>query len=128
MITANQLVAHLVGDYLLQSEWMVREKHHNNLAALAHVVVYTLPFLFLTQNPVTLLVIAGSHFVLDRWRLARYVIWLKNWPWPGRRPWAECKETGYPPETPKWMSVWLMIIVDNTLHVLINGAAITYIG
>jgi len=128
MITANQLVAHAVGDYLLQSEWMVREKGSNNLAALAHVVVYTLPFLFLTQNPVTLLVIAGSHFVLDRWRLARYVIWLKNWPWPGRRSWEECKETGYPPETPKWMATWLMIIVDNTLHVLINGAAITYIG
>lgn len=128
MITANQLVAHAVGDYLLQSEWMVREKHRSHLAALAHVLVYSLPFLFLTQNPATLLVIAGSHFVLDRWRLARYVIWLKNWPWPGRRSWDECKETGYPPETPKWMSTWLMIIVDNTLHVLINGAAITYIG
>jgi len=128
MITANQLVAHVVGDYLLQSEWMVREKGRSNLAALVHVVVYTLPFLLLTQHPLTLLVIAGSHFVLDRWRLARYVIWLKNWPWPGRRSWSECKETGYPPETPPWMSTWLMIIVDNTLHVLINGAAITYIG
>jgi hypothetical protein len=128
MITANQLVAHAVGDYLLQSEWMVREKGHSNVAALAHVVVYTLPFLFLTQHPVTLFVIAGSHFVLDRWRVARYVIWLKNWPWPGRRSWEECKETGYPPETPKWMATWLMIIVDNILHVLINGAAITFIG
>jgi hypothetical protein len=128
MITANQLVAHAVGDYLLQSEWMVREKGRSHLAALAHVAVYTLPFLFLTQNPVTLLVIAGSHFVIDRWRLARYVVWAKNWPWPGRLPWHECKETGYPPDTPKWMASWLLIIVDNTMHVLINGAAITYIG
>lgn len=128
MITADQLVAHAVGDYLLQSEWMVREKGRSHLAALAHVVVYTLPFLFLTRNPATLFVIAGSHFVLDRWRLARYVIWLKNWPWPGRRSWAECSETGYPPETPKWMSAWLLIIVDNTLHVIINGAAISYLG
>lgn len=128
MITANQLVAHAVGDYLLQSEWMVREKGRSNVAALAHVVVYTLPFMFLTQHPVTLLVIAGSHFVLDRWRLARYVVWVKNWPWPGSLPWHECKETGYPPDTPRWMATWLLIIVDNTLHVLINGAAITYIG
>lgn len=128
MITANQLVAHVVGDYLLQSEWMVREKGRNHLAALAHVAVYLLPFLLLTQHPLTLLVIAASHFVLDRWRLARYVVWLKNWPWPGRLPWEQCKETGYPPDTPKWMSAWLLIIVDNTLHVLINGAAITYIG
>lgn len=128
MITANQLVAHAVGDYLLQSEWMVREKGRSNVAALAHVVVYTLPFMFLTQHPVTLLVIAGSHFVLDRWRLARYVVWVKNWPWPGSQPWRECKDTGYPPDTPRWMATWLLIIVDNTLHVLINGAAITYIG
>jgi hypothetical protein len=128
MITANQLVAHAVGDYILQSEWMVREKGRSHLAALVHVVMYTLPFLFLTQHPLTLAVIAGSHFVLDRWRLARYVIWLKNRPWPGSRPWHECKATGYPPETPPWMATWLLIIVDNTLHILINGAAITYIG
>lgn len=128
MITANQLVAHAVGDYLLQSEWMVREKGRSHLAALVHVVFYTLPFLFLTQHPVTLAVIAGSHFVIDRWRLARYVIWLKNRPWPGSRPWHECKATGYPPETPAWMATWLLIIVDNILHILINGAAITYIG
>lgn len=128
MITADQLVAHAVGDYVLQSEWMVREKGRSYLAAFAHVVVYCLPFLFLTQNPATLVVIAGSHFALDRWRLARYVVWLKNWPWPGHRAWEECRETGYPPETPKWMSTWLLIIVDNTLHVLINGAAIHYLG
>lgn len=128
MITADQLVAHAVGDYLLQSEWMVREKTRSHFAALVHVVVYTLPFLFLTQNPLTLLVIMGSHFALDRWRLVRYLIWLKNRPWPGSRPWAECKATGYPPDTPPWMATWLMIIVDNTVHVLINGAAITFIG
>ena len=128
MITANQLVAHLVGDYILQSDWMVREKGRNSLACAVHCVFYTLPFLLLTTNPTTLAVIAGSHFVIDRWRVARYLIWLKNAPWPGALPWRECRKTGYPPETPVWLSSWLFIIVDNTLHVIINGAALTWIG
>ena len=128
MFTADQLVAHAVGDYLLQSDWMVREKTHRSLAALVHCGFYVLPFLFITQNPWTLAVIAGSHFVLDRWHVARYVAWLKNRPWPGARPWSECSKTGFPPDTPPWMAGWLVIIIDNVLHVLINGLAIHYIG
>ena len=128
MVTGDQLVAHLVGDYILQSDWMVREKGHRTLATFIHVIFYTLPFLFLTTNPYTLFVIASTHFVIDRWRVARFVIWLKNRPWPGSLPWADCCKTGYPPDVPPWLSGWLFIIVDNTLHVLINGAAITYIG
>lgn len=128
MFTADQLVAHLVGDYILQSDWMVREKGRNSLACAVHCVFYTLPFLFLTTNPATLAIIAGSHFVIDRWRVARYLIWLKNAPWPGAPAWEECRKTGYPPETPVWLSSWLFIIVDNTLHVIINGAALTWVG
>ena len=50
MFTANQIVAHLVGDYLLQSDWMAREKHRRLDAAVLHVVFYTLPFVFITQE------------------------------------------------------------------------------
>jgi hypothetical protein len=128
LFTADQLVAHAVGDYVLQSDWMVQEKTTRTLAATVHVVFYTLPFLFITQNPVTLAIIAGGHFVIDRWRIARHVVWLKNWPWPGSRPWSECVETGFPPTTPVWLSTWLLIIVDNILHVITNGLAIYYFG
>lgn len=128
MFTADQIVAHFVGDYILQSDWMVREKGTNSLAAVVHVVFYTLPFVLITQNPLTLAVIAGSHFAIDRWRLARFVVWAKNRPWPGSRPWAECSKTGYPPDMPIWMSTWLLIIVDNTIHIVINGLAIYYFG
>ena len=128
MFTADQLVAHMVGDYILQSDWMVREKGRNNFACMVHCIAYGLPFLFLTTNPYTLAVIVGSHFFIDRWRLARYLIWLKNRPWPSSYPWKDCVTTGYPPNTPPWLAGWLFIIVDNTVHVLINGAAIYYIG
>jgi hypothetical protein len=128
MITGDQIIAHFVGDYILQSDWMVKEKGRSWLAALVHVVFYTLPFLFLTTNPVTLAIIAGTHMVIDRYRLARHLIWIKNFPWPGSKPWSECKETGFAPDVPGYLATWLMIIVDNIVHILINGVAITFIG
>lgn len=65
--------------------------------------------------------------MIDRWRLARYVVWAKNWiapPGKGPQPWAKCAATGYDPDVPAWLSVWLLIVVDNVMHVLINGAAL----
>jgi hypothetical protein len=128
MFTADQLVAHAVGDYLIQSEWMATEKTKRSLPAFVHCATYVLPFLFLTQNPYTLAVIGGTHFVIDRWHLARYVAWAKNRPWPGSGPWSECRQTGFSPETPRWLSGWLVIIIDNIMHVLTNGLALRYIG
>lgn len=128
MFTVDQLIAHAVGDYVLQSEWMATEKTRRSLPALVHCLFYLLPFLFITQNPATLAVIGGSHFVIDRWHLARYVAWLKNRPWPGSAPWRECSRTGFHPDTPPWIAAWLVIIIDNIMHIVINGLAIAYIG
>ena len=128
MFTADQLVAHAVGDYLLQSEWMATQKTKRSLPALVHCAFYILPFIFITQNPYTLAVIGGTHFVIDRWHLARYVALLKNRPWPGSAPWSECRQTGFHPDTPRWLSGWLVIIIDNILHILTNGLAIAFIG
>ena len=128
MFTVDQLIAHAVGDYVLQSEWMATEKTKRSLPALVHCLTYALPFLFLTQNPYTLAVIAGTHFVIDRWHLARYVAWAKNRPWPGSAPWSECRQTGFSPDTPPWLSGWLVIIVDNIMHVVTNGLALHFIG
>lgn len=128
MFTANQIVAHFIGDFILQNDWMAREKFHSSFACLVHVVFYTLPFLFLTQEPVTLAIIAVTHFMIDRWRLPRYLIWAKNLPFPGRRSFSECSRTGFPPEMPDHLSRLLYIIIDGTCHVVINGLAIYYFG
>ena len=128
MYTADQIVAHIVGDFILQSDWMAREKSRNSFACLIHVVFYTLPFLLITQVPATLLVIAGTHFIIDRWRLPRFLIWAKNLPFPGRRAFSECQRTGFPPDMPDHLARLLYIIIDGICHVLINGAAIYYLG
>jgi hypothetical protein len=35
--------------------------------------------------------------------------------------------TGYPPTTPIWLSTWLLIVADNTLHLAINYAALRWL-
>lgn len=120
------VILHFVGDYVTQSHWMATHKTSHWAPALAHATLYTLPFLILTRSPLALLVIGGTHAVIDRYRLARHLVWLKNHMAPRgvNPPWSACKATGYPPDTPVWLAVGLMIAADNTAHVLINSAAL----
>ena len=127
LITADQLFCHALGDYVLQSDWMANTKTKRSIACLAHVVTYALPFLFLRPSLAALAVIVGTHFVIDRWRLARFVVWAKNFLGVGNPPWRDCSATGYPNERPPWLSVWLLIIADNVMHVAINGAALRWL-
>jgi hypothetical protein len=154
----EQLILHLIGDYLTQSDWMAQNKTKSSLPAAVHALVYGAPFLlFLVANApnptLAGFVIVGTHFLIDRYRLARYVVWAKNWlgprtPWYfeadgtwtdvdrgkvarsgewATAPWSACKATGYPPERPAWLAVWLLIIADNTLHLAINYASLRWL-
>jgi len=129
-IAADQLLLHLVGDYVTQSHWMATQKTSRSLPAALHAVVYTLPFLLLTRAPEALLAVAISHFIIDRWRIIRYLVWFKDQlaPKAFRHPWAECQKTGQSDEIPAWLGVWLMIIADNTLHLVCNGLALKYLA
>lgn len=126
-ISADQILAHLVGDYVLQSDWMANEKRKKTVAAVIHGFTYTLPFLFLTMNSRAILFIFLTHVLIDRFGLARYVVWMKNRPYPGSLPWKDCTGTGYPPDRPPFLAVWLLIIADNTLHLICNGAALKWL-
>jgi hypothetical protein len=123
----EQLLAHLVGDYVLQTSHMAEHKTRCWPVAAVHAVSYCLPFLFITLSLPALAVIGGTHAVIDRYRLAHYVAMAKNMAGdPGR--WRDyITHTGYATETPAWLSVWLVIITDNTLHLLINYFAIKYL-
>lgn len=143
------LLAHLVGDYILQSHWMATEKVRRWWPAVVHGALYTLPFLLITTEWRALAVIGGTHVLVDRFRLARYLVWVKNWIAPlrvERRPlrgpnesrfvldaynpsWSECApNAGMPPNVPPYLSVWLMIAADNTVHILLNVAAVRWFG
>lgn len=148
-----QLILHLVGDYVTQSDWMAQNKTKSSWAALCHATVYSLPFL-LIGSVWAVLVIWLTHFLIDRYRLARYLCWLKNQlfspamadllfgfrAWgtyeemiaqdeaaPQFQAWKDCEATGYHKDAPAWMSVWLMIAADNTIHLLINFLALKHL-
>lgn len=121
------LLAHLVGDYILQNDWMAQEKTKRWWPAIVHGTLYTLPYTLITQSPWALLIIGGTHIVIDRFRLVKQLIWAVNQLTPKsyRYSWAEAKNAfGYKSDKPAWMAVWLMIIVDNTTHLIINTIAI----
>lgn len=124
MTGIEQVVSHLLGDYVLQSHWMAQGKTSRHLPAALHALTYGIPFLIFGASWQALVVIVGTHFVIDRWRLAKYVLFAKNQlaP-PDFRP-REAGGTGYPEDTPPWLAVWLMIWGDNAIHLLINMLAI----
>lgn len=133
-----ELLCHLFGDYVIQNHWMAMNKTKSSFAAAVHALTYSLPFLFLTTDPAALAVICGTHFVIDRYRLAGYWcrVWgtgCTGWLWSliayrqsgfaSLGLWDEYRETTWE-EAPDYLRVWLLIIVDNTFHLTINHLAL----
>lgn len=147
------ILCHLTGDFWLQSDWMALNKAKKTLPCLIHVLVYTACFLALTLSWKALLFIGITHFIIDRFPvIVKRLIWLKNhlpfFKYPSYR---LCDTTGYFDDSPvntlkvdnEWgerilvaqygkprpffITIWLYIISDNTLHLLCNYIALTYL-
>lgn len=138
MLGLGVILAHLAGDYILQSDSMAQRKTSSWRWALVHASFYTAPYaglLFVLHGRLdwaliaALLIIGGTHAVIDRYRLAKHLIWAMNRVLPhdvrDDYPWAEARENqGYRASSPAWMRTWLMIIVDNTAHLCLNAIVI----
>lgn len=126
------LAAHVIGDYLIQSDWMAQEKLRKSSVALLHGLTYGIPFIPVvvtldTRWPVAAwLVITLTHAVIDRFRLARHLVWFKNQfaPFSFRPPHTA---TGHGLDRPEFLTVWLLILVDNIVHMAINVAAVMWL-
>jgi hypothetical protein len=116
-----QLLFHLWGDYMTQSSWMANKKvlftKEGWFACFIHCLFYSIPFAFICSTD-ALLVIFSTHFLIDKFRLARYVNQIKN---------GVSTPTGLPEGTPDYLAVWLLFITDNIIHVTINYLAIKYL-
>lgn len=148
----TQLILHLFGDFILQSQDMSDNKRKSSLWAAFHATVYSLPFLLLRPSVAAFSVILVTHFFIDRFGLARYIVWVKNivlgsaWKYAmcdpmrmsvaecyrysaewSRWKWSSCKATGYPEDMPVWLATTLLIVADNTLHLAINYAALRWL-
>lgn len=132
MITADQLLCHAIGDYVIQSHYMATNKTKSSWIAMYHALTYAIPFIFLWRSWSAMAVIVGSHFLVDRWRLARFVVAFKNLLFSSPAEYQRLSveidmATGYPKDTPQWLAVWLLVIADNVIHVLCNGLALKYL-
>jgi len=123
----EQLLLHLIGDYVTQTEWMAKKKLESLPAALLHAGVYSLPFFLITSSVPAVAVIFASHAVIDHYRLARFLVYAKNWTMDRGLRWADCAVTGYHKDTPAWLATALLIAVDNTTHLTINYAALRWL-
>jgi hypothetical protein len=115
----DQLICHLVGDYVLQTDWMAKKKTSSLFAALVHSFFYALPFVFITGLSWALFVIFSTHIVIDHFRLAGMIMRLKQWSW---------KHSDSSITTPPDLSLMLLIVIDNTIHLTINYFSIKYLG
>ncbi|HZG81954.1 MAG TPA: DUF3307 domain-containing protein [Brevibacillus sp.] len=106
-------LAHLVGDYLLQTEWMAKYKAERWRPLLAHCFVYTLAvsvaaYLFLPTGLSWWAIgfVFLTHVILDRRGVVRF--------------WYE-RVMGVTDDRNKW----LMIMVDQTFHLIILAVAVS---
>lgn len=122
MFTGEQFMAHMIGDYIVQNNWMAKNKTYNSTICMIHAALYTLCFIFITQSALALLIILMTHFFIDRFDLACFVVWFKN----GCS--GPVTKNGFPEGTPAHIGDWVKIIVDNIMHICINALAIYYLG
>ena len=119
----EQLLLHLLGDYIIQNDNVALNKKKkgfkNLMYCVFHCVTYALPFLLIT-NWFAVLLIAVTHFAIDRTNIVAHFLKLRN-----NVP--DISNFGFGKERPFALTIWLLIITDNTFHLLINFLIILYI-
>jgi hypothetical protein len=102
-VGAEYLVLHLVGDYLLQTDWMAQNKKKSTWPCLAHILAYMVPFVIVTHLVWwQLLLIAAQHFWSDRSNIVVWLMKIKG---------SEKFATGL-------LAPWSIVVTDNVLHVV----------
>lgn len=124
----KSFLAHLVGDYLLQTHYEAVEKTNSWTPAMTHAAKYTAAFVPLTRNPKALLTIGVTHAILDHYRLAKHVNFVRNQVVPKEYRSVDLANAGSPKSAPPGLAMALMIITDNTIHMLINEWALNKFG
>ena len=113
------LVGHVIGDWLLQTEWQALNKGRNWRAMLAHVIVYHIVITLLlglkmgfSHTPIypVILALAILHVIFDRQHFVRWVM--------------RALRITVDREPQRWLSV----AVDQSLHVVILAGASIYLS
>ncbi len=99
----SALVGHLVGDYLLQNDWMALNKKRSSLHCMVHCLVWTVSVMLFSQWPLWVACpLFITHFVQDRTQIVSW--WMDT---IGQKSFR----TGI-------CAPWSAIVVDNVWHIL----------
>lgn len=108
------IYAHLIGDFIFQNDWMALHKKERGSTGFfrctVHAVLYIIPFFLCELSALQLLLIAGQHWVIDRYNFVPWFMRVK-----GQNEFA----TGvcYP---------WSQITMDQILHILWIALVVRY--
>ena len=111
----DMLLGHLVGDYLLQNDWMAANKKKRTWVAAVHALVWMAAVVLIgwrTAPPVAIGLLWLSHLLQDRTDVVRQWMFLV-----GQRAFA----TG--PCSP-----WSIIVVDNVWHLVVMRLLVAAFG
>lgn len=64
-VTILVIFCHFAGDYLLQTDYMAKEKGNDWWVMLAHCFCYSLPFYVIFEMRWQLFLVLSSHFIID---------------------------------------------------------------
>ena len=101
------LMGHLIGDYLLQNDWMALGKKRSSFICSVHCLIWSLTVMLCARWPVwTLPVLFVGHFAQDR---TNVVVWYMKF--------KGGAEFTKPPMAP-----WSIIVTDNVMHMVLLWA------
>jgi len=103
------IIGHLVGDYLLQNDWMALNKKKRTLPCIVHCLLWTLSVCAFSGcwKPLAIALLFTTHFLQDRTQFVHF--WMTR---INRQ--AQFAE---PPSAP-----WSLIVVDNVWHLVAIAA------
>ena len=126
-----QLLLHLFGDYFLQNDWLATNKGTFSrlgwFTCTLHCLLYSIPFGIYYHSLHIFLLILLSHFLVDKFSLARYITKFINWNW--ERDYGVdnySHDLGFDETRPPYITVWIHIIRDNSIHIFGNWLIINY--
>ncbi|MDN3439179.1 DUF3307 domain-containing protein [Planococcus sp. APC 3900] len=104
------LIAHLIGDFLLQTGWMAKHKASKWLPLLTHVSIYTTVIALFGHfsgglSFMAVAIVFIGHIILDR---KTFVLF-----------WVERVQMAKGPE-----KVWLSIMADQIFHIILLALAV----
>lgn len=128
------IIGHLVGDYLLQNDWMALNKKKHWLPCLLHCSLWTLAVgLFSGWGSIgglkgflIVLVLMGTHFIQDHTNI---IAWWMRLKWKDQSRFMQCDDFDLTDmRVVPGLGPWSIIVVDNVWHIVTLWAVWKFIA